>query len=200
MMKRKTQQKVKILVILSYFRHSRPLESPFRVPKGPPSLATLILMFQYQISFKLDQSHIFFLIPLPLCEYVYVDVYVDVRWPRRLGFWPQGWDFGLKAGFLASRLGFEPQAWNLNLKAGNLGLKAGIWASRLGFKPQCWDWSFKAGIWASRLRFGQNLAKFGRIWQNLVHKIRIWASRLGFGLQDWVLVLKAGIWALRPGF
>ena len=47
-------------------------------------------------------------------------------WASRLRFGPQGWVFGLKAGIWASRLEFEPQAWNLNLNARNLGLKAGI--------------------------------------------------------------------------
>ena len=43
-----------------------PLESPFRDPKGPPSFATPFLIFQYQISFKLDQSHVFLLIRLEI--------------------------------------------------------------------------------------------------------------------------------------
>ena len=50
----------------------------------------------------------------------------------RLEFGSHGWDFGLKAGILASRLGFRSQ---------------GFWA-------QGWDFGLKAWIWASRLGFG----------------------------------------------
>ena len=47
-------------------------------------------------------------------------------WTSRLGFGPQGWVLGLKAGFWAPRLRIGPQDWDM-------GLKAGIWARRLGY-------------------------------------------------------------------
>ena len=37
-------------------------------------------------------------------------------WVLRLGFGPEGWDFGLKARIWASRLGFGPQGWDLGLE------------------------------------------------------------------------------------
>ena len=43
-------------------------------------------------------------------------------WTLRQGFWPQGWNMGLKAGITASMLGCPP-GWGFGLEAEGGGTK-----------------------------------------------------------------------------